>query len=953
MAERNKRPLFDDGPSPNREPSSANKADNKATPTKQNANMLGSKMMETDNMDVLATTMATDLSLIQQEDSIWSSNTNDKDDLSDGTEAIQFEDLKDDNETLEKTILTDEQVQDILQNFGKIGFVTHNDDDSVLQALANFFGYQLLSANLDKDLLKSFIIAHQEWFKNHHNEIEKLDIVHYKILAKCIGIPNKRFKKLSNSELFKKKVTKKFLSIDANQEYSVAHVQHLSKINGIFFPKGTISDSGKQSFITRMINAIDLNKHSIVSPDKYSTQKILGFISNSKKVNHTIKQLRNPYAKQSQSNNNTSDNDITPASQLTHNDIGLGNSHVSIRTSTITEQATANQTNQPDATATTTQRQDIPANTNNTTQPNLTNTITTVIGGTPDELEIDEEMQNETIATKFSRIELRLCMHPNENENGDVNQLRRHIHEALQQLLLVDPHIRIWSWYERSLDSSLDINNIPQDIRSINRYFNRLSPSQYGMVHGEFRMEHSRRWEDISHDLTPWLSDNRHGMYYQHLQCPSTTNLGWLLWSFRKIDVAVLQMELLLNHGINVTLRYQNIVLNRGRTPANERVMALHVISDKTEADRVAARLKELYPYGKEIPSFPLGIVMRFIPHIFRVKRDKFQKITQLRARQGNFLTAIENPARPMNATSWEILTIDTNRATFGTLRSRIMEISPRDRPNDKLFLSVDTSYFRSNEVIFTFLPRNETEAREFVTNIVPFFLHSYDENTLATFFHSEAIMRAKSINWNMETREIESADDAYLNNGREDIDDFDNFEPMGAAEASGTTNYNPQIDRVELFLHGYENDSIGTLFTNNQQRMSNTSPSSQLAGQLQTPTTQHNRNGITPSNSSIGGQSLGTTFTNEEATNHILLLTDGYRNLELMFMAVMQQQGIPIPTLTRRHNVINNTPIQHDINNSTTNTEGSNGPSDDRAMQDNQLELVDPNITQIDQEQS
>jgi hypothetical protein len=69
--------------------------------------------------------------------------------------------------------------------------------------------------------------------------------------------------------------------------------------------------------------------------------------------------------------------------------------------------------------------------------------------------------------------------------------------------------------------------------------------------------------------------------------------------------------------------------------------------------------------------------------------------------------------------------------------------------------------------------------------------------------------------------------------------------------------------------------------------------------------------------------------------------------------MAVMQQQGIPIPTLTRRHNVINNTPIQHDINNSTTNTEGSNGPSDDRAMQDNQLELVDPNITQIDQEQS
>ena len=34
--------------------------------------------------------MDNDLSLIQQEDSIWSTNTNDKDDLSDGTEVINF-----------------------------------------------------------------------------------------------------------------------------------------------------------------------------------------------------------------------------------------------------------------------------------------------------------------------------------------------------------------------------------------------------------------------------------------------------------------------------------------------------------------------------------------------------------------------------------------------------------------------------------------------------------------------------------------------------------------------------------------------------------------------------------------------------------------------------------------------------------------------------------------------
>jgi hypothetical protein len=365
----------------------------------------------------------------------------------------------------------------------------------------------------------------------------------------------------------------------------------------------------------------------------------------------------------------------------------------------------------------------------------------------------------------------------------------------------------------------------------------------------------------------------------------------------------------------------------------------------------VAAKLKEIYPYGKISPSFPLGIVMRFIPHIFRVKRDKFQKIVQLRARQNTFLTAIEDPVRPMNATSWEILTLDTNRDTFGTLRSRIMDVKSRDRPNDKLFLSVDTSYFRSNEVIFTFLPRHETEARAFVSNMVPFFLHSYAEDIIANFFHSDAIMRAKAVNWNAETREIESADDVYLNNGGDDIDDFDIFDSMEVRETTGPPN-NTQTDRVERLFFGEESDSIGTLFTTNHQRSIPTSTPNHLGGHLQTPVVQNRTNGVTPSNSSIGGQSVGTTFTNEEATAQIITLTNGFRNIEMMFLAVMQQQGIPIPT-----NLLNNT--HHGNNqsiainrNNRPNTHLNEDTNSDIAMPDRQSAPVDPNIQQIDQDQ-
>jgi hypothetical protein len=380
-------------------------------------------------------------------------------------------------------------------------------------------------------------------------------------------------------------------------------------------------------------------------------------------------------------------------------------------------------------------------------------------------------------------------------------------------------------------------------------------------------------------------------------ECPNTTNLGWLLWSFRKIDITVLQMELLMKHGINVTLRYQNIILSRGQSSPNDKVMALHVIANKTEADKVAAVLKDIYPFDKQMPSFPLGIVLRFIPHIFRVKRDKLQKITRLRARQDNFLKAIENSDRPMNATSWEILTLDTRRDTFGTLRSRIMEVCSRERPDSKLFLSVDTSFFRSNEVIFTFLPRHETEARAFVTNIVPFFLHKFNEETIKEFFHVEAISRAKGLIWNAETREIESSDDAYLNNSGDGIDDFDFMDALGIAD-NPTTNSDIQqpTDRVERLFFGEDSESIGTLFTSNQPGVVpniNTQNGMTIPGT--TPVVQNR--GIRTSGSSIGGHSYGTTFTNEEATTQIISLTEGFRNLEMMMLAMMQQQGISMPT--------------------------------------------------------
>jgi hypothetical protein len=425
---------------------------------------------------------------------------------------------------------------------------------------------------------------------------------------------------------------------------------------------------------------------------------------------------------------------------------------------------------------------------------------------------------------------------------------------------------------------------------------------KHGNNYGEMYMEHSRRWEDIIYELTPWLSEWQHGMYYQHLQSPSTTSLGWFLWSFRKIDTEVLQNELFDKHGIQVTLRYQNIVTGKGKTPSNQIVRALHVIARQNEADKVSSVLREVYSFTAA--TFPLGIVLRFIPHVFRVSKEKITKIMRLRARQETFLRAIENTPRPMNATSWEILSLDTKTDTFGSLRQQIMKVKSQEKPDDNLFLSADTSFFRSNEVIFTFLPRHETEARAFVTNIVPYFVHQFGELTVQSIFQSEAIKRAKAVLWNAETREIETQDDRYLESSEDLCDDFDFFEGVlddqHSAAVTPTDLDSQSIQRMERLVVGEDAETIGTLFTHHQDKSAASPPLQSIKNPFQ----KHNGGSM-----SVAGQSSGTTLTMEEVTYSINKLNEGFLSIHVMMKhLVAKDLGID-PSQVSQH-LLNSSPV-------------------------------------------
>jgi hypothetical protein len=342
--------------------------------------------------------------------------------------------------------------------------------------------------------------------------------------------------------------------------------------------------------------------------------------------------------------------------------------------------------------------------------------------------------------------------------------------------------------------------------------------------------------------------------------------LGWLLWSFRRIDIQQLSKEIKKLTGATVHLRYQNISTGIGTDKESNTVRALHVVANQKEAESVSNIFQNMYSFDKTV--FPLGIIMRFIPHVLRVGSDKKQKIMKFRARQDTFLRAIENSNRPMSATSWEVLALDKETVGIGTLRQEIMTIKSKQKKDEPLFLSVDTSFFRTNEVIFTYLPRHETEARAFVTNMVPYFLHKFKNVKLHTIFQAEAIERAQNIIWNADTEEIVTQSDLYLENSGDVNDNFDLIEVLGIEEVSKPVQVD-EIGRVERLFSGEDATSVGSLFTQAQNINQSKDVESTLKAQS--------------NNISMSNKSVSTTLTIEEVDKRMTTMTSELEQIKQM----------------------------------------------------------------------
>ena len=480
-----------------------------------------------------------------------------------------------------------------------------------------------------------------------------------------------------------------------------------------------------------------------------------------------------------------------------------------------------------------------------------------------------------------SRFDIRLNIPP----NSDIPTLRSHLQQIVNKITEIDNSVAFVPWFESNSADNMPFNVVPESIWEINKYFPRIKNNPSGIAYGEFRMIHTKSHHHIINELTNWLFENKHAIYYQALQSKLTTNLGWFLWSFRNIDIQTLQQEIYNLYNIRVQLRYQNIAIHK-QTKNTEPIKALHIVVNKEYADKISLILQQIYSF--EVTKFPLDIIMRFIPHISKVSIKRETTLSKWRDKQRLYLESIQDPSRPMMTRTWEIQDLDGIQHNQISLRKLLMEAKSIEFPSEYLFLSVDISYFRKHEVNFTFLPRHETEARGFVTNIIPYTRHKYPDYQIEKVFLQEAIDRNKDSIWNADTNEIVSSADIYLEQSSNIIENFNMIEALGILSTDPkhypTTKEHEKVQ--QLFL-GDDNTSVGTLFTN-------VNNDSILGGNQQ-------RQIITPSSNTVRSQ--GTTLTIEEVDNKLNSLTSDMQKLHQLIYTLIDNHNTSTTPITTKTN--------------------------------------------------
>ena len=319
---------------------------------------------------------------------------------------------------------------------------------------------------------------------------------------------------------------------------------------------------------------------------------------------------------------------------------------------------------------------------------------------------------------------------------------------------------------------------IPQGMGEFKKYLARAAPKvEGGDNYTSIVLATDKSYEEIIADMGWWYKQHGHTLYKRGIQTERTKNLGWILYSTRAMDTLFMRnmLQKLVNEwdvgkkaglSLPISVRWKMIPrTEKGPTPENEVSRALCIETAFDDADVIKMCMESYYDYKREI--FPGGIKLRFVPDkAYLTGFEDTAGYTNLRARQQRFLNNFSE------FTTFEIANLhhpfkDKN-GIRKSLRARIMEINPKDRPYMSLFLYVDTA-FQGDRIVFNFLFQVSSEATTTIAGLVPRMRYLCGDQCRKCFT-TYAWDRHIESTWNPETNDVDSPDSQRIT-GLQEVD--------------------------------------------------------------------------------------------------------------------------------------------------------------------------------------
>jgi hypothetical protein len=588
-------------------------------------------------------------------------------------------------------------------------------------------------------------------------------------------------------------------------------------------------------------------------------------------IHTTRSTVTSPFGGPNESNSTDRDKNTTPSTATTQTSVASLPSTANTNTTTSTDMAmdppkTPTKNTPTSNTVITNSRAPPPDNQNNQNMMTPPNAATNTSGDltiTPRQInmlnfnEFDNESAEAEVLQK-TRCDIRLNIRPT-GRFATVQDVIREARAFVQELRNCDPTVMILPWYTTSSDTThaLSLNEFPTNMKDLNRYFPRLR-SQTGDTWGDVCFVHTNDYGDILTLCQNWLDSEGHGMYKKRLQCITVKCIGWLLFSFRAIDIRALSDKLEEEYNLKAEFRFAGINLDRTPIPIEHQIRALHIW---IAADSTFVPTKRIFQamYSSTATTFPLDIKMRLVPMVENLsKKKQIDQVMKLKGRQSQFLVKIAKTS----CISWDIANLDSPVGGLPSLRSLIMDARPSSG-RGSLFISVDYAYKRNDLVIFSFLPIYAIEARAFAAKVAAhIILKNRSNEAVYEYFTPEACMASEDVEWDEATQQIITKEDKYLDDLIALEDDMWLFDDDDTPAQTQTVEVSHTPTRIENIFLGNCDDSVGTLRSN-------------VTSRSQVPPRPTNSNATTSTGSSTisatpstNNQSQGTRrFANMEAS--------------------------------------------------------------------------------------